>query len=128
MTSSSPESRDEVTPRTELPEPAATIYRLTMKLRDDLAFAAPEMATLHMERRLAEAYSAGEAEAASKARVDTLRELEPVIRRAAEQPVGYGDWACVECRSTSGILVDGFQCAVHKARSVLALIEGAPRG
>lgn len=43
-----------------LPEPAATIYRLTEKLQEDLAFAAPELWALHIERRLADAYGAGE--------------------------------------------------------------------
>ncbi len=44
---------------TPLPEPAATIHRLAEKLREDLAFAAPELWALRIERRLTEAYEAG---------------------------------------------------------------------
>lgn len=30
-----------------------------------------------------------------------------------------GDWACVECKPHSDMLIDGFQCAYHKGKEFL---------
>lgn len=37
------------------------------------------------------------------------------------------DHACSECAPESGMLVDGFRCALHRARALLGSKENAPR-
>lgn len=43
---------------------------------------------------------------------DMLRNYECV------RPEWHKDWACVECRPDSDMLVEGFRCAYHRARAL----------
>ena len=50
-----------------------------------------------------------------------------MLEWVASQPVGFGDWACVDCRPESDVLVEGFRCMVHEARARLAPVDGERR-
>lgn len=44
--------------------------------------------------------------------LETLRRWAAYIGRINDT----GDWACIECRPQSDILIDGFRCVWHEAR------------
>lgn len=58
--------------------------------------------------------------AAATARAEAAEALVATLARWVRQKSkGIGeDWACAQCRPDSGILVDGFVCAVHLAQRV----------
>ena len=56
-------------------------------------------------------------------------ERERALARFIQQhtsPTWGGDWACVECRPESDMLIEGFRCSWHEAEHILAAQPDAP--
>lgn len=65
-------------------------------------------------------------EAEARAQADSAPlDVRRILEWAAAQPLTW-DWACVECRPNSDMLVVGFLCAIHAARALTYAGAAAP--